>query len=57
MANTRQDRMKSGGIDAVLTELDQHRNGKKGKAANKSEACHRYIRMETGISTGSVLNS
>ena len=46
--HTRQDRMKSGDIDAVLTELDQHRNGKKGKAANKSEACHRYIRNRPG---------
>ena len=46
--HTRQDRMKSGDIDAVLTELDQHKNGKKGKAANKSEACHRYIRNRPG---------
>ena len=48
--HTQQDRMKSGDgdIDAVLTGLDQHRNGKKGKAANKSEACHRYIRNRPG---------
>ncbi len=43
-----QDRMKSGDIDAVMAELDQHRNGKKGKAANKPEECHRYIRNRPG---------
>lgn len=43
-----QDRMKSGDIDAVMTELDRHRNGKKGKAANKTEECHRYIRNRPG---------
>ena len=46
--HNQQDRMKSGNIDAVMAELDQHRNGKKGKAANKSEECHRYIRNRPG---------
>jgi hypothetical protein len=43
-----QDRMKLGNVDAVMAELDLHRNGKKGKAANKSEECHRYIRNRPG---------
>lgn len=43
-----QNRMKSGNIDAVMAELDQYRNGKKGKTANKSEECHRYIRNRPG---------
>ncbi|WP_366556860.1 UPF0236 family transposase-like protein [Endozoicomonas ascidiicola] len=43
-----QERMKSGDVSAVIAELDQHRNGKKGKAANKSEECHRYIRNRPG---------
>lgn len=46
--HTQQERMKSGNVNAVMAELDLHRNGKKGKAANKSEECHRYIRNRPG---------
>ncbi len=43
-----QERMKSGNISSVMAELDLHRNGKKGKASNKSEQCHRYLRNRPG---------
>ncbi len=43
-----QERMKSGNVTAVMAELDLYRNERKGKAANKSEECHRYIRNRPG---------